>query len=254
PLALDYATALELVEACEDAGIVLAVNQNMRFDPSVVETKRLLAEGVLGESVFTTIDMRGIPHWQPWQEELQSATLKIMSIHHLDTIRHWHGDPEAVYCSTRPDPRTGFPHLDGICTSVLEYANGFRAVVIDDVWTGPAREGCPEALKIEYRLEGLDGLAIGELGWCQDPYTTPSSLKYASKGDEGFTAPGLEGSWFPDAFKGPMLDLLTSLRTGELPLLNGRDNLKTIALVEAAVISSREQRRVKISEVPQDNV
>ncbi|MCP5070679.1 MAG: Gfo/Idh/MocA family oxidoreductase, partial [bacterium] len=186
PLALDYAEALSVVEACEEAGIVLAVNQNMRFDPSVAETSRLLKSGRFGTPVFTTIDMRGIPHWQPWQEELKSATLKIMSIHHLDCIRHWHGDPEAVYCSTRPDPRTEFPHHDGICTSILEYADGFRAVIIDDVWTGPAHEGCPGDIRIEYRIEGSDGLAIGEIGWCQDPYTRPSSLRHAAKGDEAF--------------------------------------------------------------------
>ena len=249
PLALDYAEALSIVEECERAGIVLAVNQNMRFDPSVVEADRLLKSGRFGDPVFTTIDMRGIPHWQPWQAELQSASLKIMSIHHLDCIRHWHGDPEAIYCSTRPDPRTEFPHQDGICTSILEYANGFRAVVIDDVWTGPAQEGCPGDIRIEYRIEGTDGLAIGDIGWCQDPYTSPSSLRHAAKGDEGFTTAQLDGSWFPDAFKGTMLDLLTALQEGKSPMLNGRENLKTIALVDAAVRSSREQCRVRLNSI-----
>ena len=249
PLAPDYAAALSVVEACEAAGIVLAVNQNMRFDPSVAEASRLLQSGRFGDPVFTTIDMRGIPHWQPWQEELESATLKIMSIHHLDCIRHWHGDPEALYCSTRPDPRTEFPHQDGICTSVLEYADGFRAVIIDDVWTGPAREGCPSDLRIEYRIEGTDGLAIGEIGWCQDPYTSPSRLRHAAKGEDAFVTAELEGSWFPDAFGGTMLDLLTALRDGTNPMLNGRDNLQTMALVEAAVRSSQQQRRVRIEEI-----
>ena len=253
PLALDYAEAVSVVEACEGAGIVLAVNQNMRFDPSVVEASRLLKHGILGEPVFTTIDMRGIPHWQPWQEELQSATLKIMSIHHLDCIRHWHGDPEAIYCSTRPDPRTTFPHHDGICTGILEYADGFRATIIDDVWTGPAHEGCPADIRIEYRIEGTEGLAIGRIGWCQDPYTSPSTLRHAAKGDQDFISADLNGSWFPDAFGSTMLDLLNALRNDSAPSLNGRDNLKTIALVEAAVISSQEQRRVRLDEILQTN-
>jgi len=249
PLALGYAEALSVVEACEAAGIVLAVNQNMRFDPSVVVANRLLKAGHFGEPVFTTIDMRGIPHWQPWQAELESATLKIMSIHHFDCIRHWHGDPEAIYCSTRADPRTEFPHQDGICTSILEYADGFRAVVIDDVWTGPAHEGCPGDVRIEYRIEGTRGLAVGEIGWCQDPYTSPSSLRYAAIGDEDFVTAELDGSWFPDAFKGTMLDLLTALDEGKAPMLNGRDNLNTIALVDAAVKSSREQTRVRLDSI-----
>ncbi|MCP5068139.1 MAG: gfo/Idh/MocA family oxidoreductase, partial [bacterium] len=130
-----------------------------------------------------------------------------------------------------------------------EYADGFRAVIIDDVWTGPAHEGCPGDIRIEYRIEGTDGLAIGEIGWCQDPYTSPSSLRHAAKGDEAFVTAQLEGSWFPDAFGGTMGDLLTALRDGTSPMLNGRDNLLTIALVEAAVKSSQENRRVRIDEI-----
>lgn len=249
PLALDYQTARSLVEECEASGIVLAVNQNMRFDPSVVKTKELLDKGHLGDPVFASIDMRGIPHWQPWQAETGGATLRIMSIHHLDCMRHWLGNPTAIYCSSRPDPRTEFSHQDGICTSVLEWESGLRATIIDDVWTGPAHEGCPAKIKIEYRIEGLEGLAIGEIGWCQDPYTSPSSLRYACKGDNDFTTADLEGSWFPDAFGGTMNELLDALANSRLPSLSGRDNLHTLALVEAAVLSSTEQRRVELTEI-----
>ena len=251
PLALDYATARNLVETCKNKGIILAVNQNMRFDPSVLEASSLLNEGRFGDAVFTTITMRGIPHWQPWQAELESATLKIMSIHHLDCLRYWHGNPEAIYCSTRPDPRTTFPHHDGICTSILEYSDGFRAIIIDDVWTGPAHEGCPSDIHIEFRIEGTQGLAIGEIGWCQDPYTTPSTLRHAAIGDSKFTEANLKGSWFPDAFGGTMLDLLRAVKLQAPPTLSGCDNLKTIALVEAAVLSSTEKRRVLLDEILQ---
>lgn len=253
PLALDYAEARALVEACEAADIVLAVNQNMRFDPSVAAAGGLLNTGILGDPVYATIDMRGIPHWQPWQAELGSATLKIMSIHHLDCMRYWFGDPESVYCSTRPDPRTEFEHDDGICTSILEYASGLRAVIIDDVWTGPAREGCPGDIRIEYRIEGLDGLAIGGIGWCQDPYTSPSKLRYASKGDSDFIAPDLPGSWFPDAFGGTMGELLGALRGRREPTIGGRDNLRTMALLEAAVLSAKEHRPVALAEIEHPN-
>ncbi len=70
PLGVDYAEAVEAVAACEAAGIVLAVNQNMRYDPSVRAGKQLLAAGQLGEPILASIDMRAIPHWMPWQREL----------------------------------------------------------------------------------------------------------------------------------------------------------------------------------------
>ena len=249
PLALDLAEGRALVEACEAAGILLAVNQNMRHDPSVRAGKDLLESGQIGDPVFATIDMRGIPHWQPWQEEMGSASLKIMSIHHLDCMRFWFGEPERLFCSMRPDPRTTFPHEDGICTYVLEYSNGLRAVIIDDVWTGPAQEGCPGDVRIEWRVEGMNGVAIGDIGWCKDPYTSPSSIRHASKGDDDFKRPALEGSWFPDAFGGTMGDVFTALETGEPCALSARDNLGTLALIEAAQLSVHEHRAVSLSEI-----
>lgn len=249
PLGMNYAEALFAVEACARAGIVLAVNQNMRYDQSVRAGKTLLEAGVLGAPVFATIEMRGIPHWMPWQASLGWVTLRIMSIHHLDAFRYWLGDPERIYCSVREDPRTAFPHRDGICTYILEYADGLRAVGIDDTWTGPAKEGCPSEAYIRWRLEGLDGLAIGDIGWVKDPYTSRSTLRYARKGDVDFHHPTWKESWFPDAFVGTMAQLLVALEEGREPVISGRDNLKTMALVDAAYLSAESQRAVSLREV-----
>lgn len=249
PLALSYAEALDMVETCEAAGITLSVNQNMRYDPSVYAARKLLDTRFFGNPVFATIDMRAIPHWQPWQAETGSASLRIMSIHHLDCMRYWFGDPETIFCSTRPDPRTEFPHSDGICTSILEYSNGLRCVIIDDVWTGPVKEGCPGDIRIEWRIEGIDGLAVGSIGWCQDPYTTPSTMRYARKGDAAFQDFAPAASWFPNAFAGTMGQLLIALENGEAPAVSGRDNLQTIALVDAAVLSAAEHRVVSPAEI-----
>ena len=143
PLGVNYAQAKEIVAICEDAGITLAVNQNMRYDQSIRGCKDVLRRGYLGEPVLATIDMRAIPHWMPWQERQGWVTLRIMSIHHLDTFRYLFGDPLRVFASTRPDPRTAnkFAHEDGICLYILEYENGLRAASWDDVWAGPALEG-----------------------------------------------------------------------------------------------------------------
>jgi predicted dehydrogenase len=249
PLGMNYAQAVEAVMACEAAGITLAVNQNMRYDHSVRAAKTLLENGTIGEPILATIDMRGIPHWQPWQKDLGWVTLRIMSIHHLDAFRYWFGDPEWIFCSTRPDPRTDFPHTDGICTYILEYASGLRCVAIDDPWTGPAKEGCAADIHIQWRIEGLNGLAIGNLGWCQEPYTTPSTIQYASKGQHGFQAPVWPESWFPDAFIGTMADLLVALENGTQPAISGRDNLKTMALVDAAYLSAKLHRAVSIEQI-----
>lgn len=249
PLGSNYAEAVEAVRLCREAGITLAVNQNMRYDPAVRGAWNWMQQGGMGDPVFATIIMRGIPHWMPWQADQGWVTLRIMSIHHMDAFRYWFGDPKSIYASVRTDPRTRFPHEDGICTYILEYENGMRCVGVDDTWTGPAKEGCPADIGIEFRLEGLKGLAIGDIGWCQDPYTTPSTLKVASIGDTDFTQSDWAQSWFPDAFIGTMAQLLVALENNTAPVISGEDNLKTMALVEAAYQSAAERRSVDLSEI-----
>ena len=127
--------------------------------------------------------------------------------------------------------------------------NGLRCLAIDDTWTGPAKEGCPADIYLKWRIEGLNGLAIGDIGWVKDPYTSPSTIRFAAKGYSGFQSPVWQESWFPDAFAGTMGQLLIALETGTEPAISGRDNLKTMALVDAAYRSVEERRAVPLSEV-----
>lgn len=252
PLGVNYAEAVEVVRLCEQAGITLAVNQNMRYDQSVRACKCLLDRGVLGEPVFASIDMRAIPHWMPWQERLGWVTLRIMSIHHLDTFRYWFGDPVRVFASVRDDPRTSrkFAHEDGICLYILEYASGMRAASWDDVWTGPALEGAEKDIAIRWRVEGLEGLARGTIGWPDYPHPTPSTLDFTTTHQPGYWfQPRWREVWFPDAFVGTMAQLLCALEDNAEPEIGGRDNLKTMALVEACYVSAREHRAVEIHEI-----
>jgi len=252
PLGMNYAEACEIVTTCEQAGIVLSVNQNMRYDQSVRTCKYLLDQGVFGDPLFASIDMRAIPHWMPWQQRLGWLTLRIMSIHHLDTMRYWLGDPERVFCSFRADPRTTFSHQDGICLYILEFASGARASCWDDVWAGPAREGAASDIGIQWRLEGTTAMARGTIGWPSYPTRTPSTLDYTTieAGDQ-WISPRWDEVWFPDAFAGTMAQLLVALETETTPEISARDNLKTMALVDACYLSANEHRAVTLEEIEQ---
>ncbi|WP_435021702.1 Gfo/Idh/MocA family protein [Tundrisphaera sp. TA3] len=245
PLAMTAAEGREIVEACEAAGVVLQVNQNMRHDHSVRALKGLIDRGVLGDPVLATIEMRAVPHWMPWAEGGRSLSTFIMSIHHLDTFRYWLGDPARVLASTRPDPRTTFPHDDGINLTILEYANEARASAWDDVWAGPTRE----ELSVRWRFEGTRGLALGTIGWPGWPARVPSTIDWTTLDEPGvWHRPRWAEAWFPDAFAGPMAGLLIALETGTTPDIPGRDHLRTLALCEAVLAAAREHRVVDFAE------
>lgn len=122
-------------------------------------------------------------------------------------------------------------------------------MICDDVWAGPAREGAAEDLGIRWRVEGTTGLARGTIGWPHYPKRVPSTIDFTTNETGRWHQPRWDEVWFPDAFVGPMAELLTALETGSEPAMSGEDNLKTMALVDACYVSAREHRAVSPTEI-----
>src|SRR5579871_2971222 len=135
PIAPSLAEAQEIVRLCDEAGVTLAVNQNMRYDQSMRALKSLLDRDRLGTPVVAEIVMNARPHWQEFIRGYGRIAILNMSIHHLDVYRYLFGDPERIYASVRPDPSWDFPHEDGLAFYILDYADGLRAVGIDNCFT-----------------------------------------------------------------------------------------------------------------------
>lgn len=250
PLALDLATAEVLVAEARAAGKILSVNQNMRFDQSMRVLKQALDREALGTPVLASIEMRAIPHWQPFLREYGRLTLLNMSIHHLDVLRYLFGEVEAISTTVRADPRTDFPHKDGICISTLTFRSGLIALSLEDVWAGPRAEGYDGDIYIKWRVEGTSGIAQGTIGWPDYPHGSPSTFRYSSQTATGgkWVEPTWATRWFPHAFAGVMEQLQYALASGTQPILSAADNLATMALVEAAYRSADQGRTVKLSE------
>lgn len=248
PFAMNLEQGKKGVEACENAGVRLAVNSNMRYDQSMRAIKTILDAGYLGEPVIATIDMRAIPHWQPYLMGYDRLTILNMSIHHIDIFRYLFGDPNKVIASVRKDPRTQFDHTDGIALYILEYETGLRAASWDDVWAWPG-EGTEKDIYIKWRVEGTEGMAKGTIGWPYYPVPTPSTIDFTTKLEPGYWfRPRWSKLWFPDAFAGTMAQLMRAIEKDTEPEISGKDNLKTLALIDACYRSIDEERTVKVSE------
>ncbi|SNY90240.1 Predicted dehydrogenase [Cohaesibacter sp. ES.047] len=246
PLALSLEEAKKLRDEAKAAGKPLSVNQNMRFDQSVQSLKQILDEGIIGDPVFAQIDMHAIPHWQPFLRDYDRLTLSNMSVHHLDALRFLFGDPVEVTSLVRSDPRIEFDHTDGIVVTSLRFPSGLLALSLEDVWSGPREEGYVDDQFINWRVEGSLGVAKGTIGW---PTGAPSTLSYASTSHTNgqWVTPQWETMWFPHAFVGVMEQLQFALKSGTEPVLNVTDNVRTMALVEAAYQSIEESRSLRIN-------
>lgn len=249
PLAMNLQEAKIIVELCEEAGIYLGVNSNMRYDQSMRALKTILGRNYLGKPVLATIEMRAIPHWQEFLKKYDRVEILNMGIHHLDIFRYLFGDPEKITAVTRKDPRTKFNHIDGISQITYKYANDFMATTLDDVWAGP-EDDAEQDIYIKWRVEGLDGIAQGTIGWPKYPVPEPSTLDFTSKKfPRSWIKPRWDDVWFPDAFAGTMAQLLIAVENGEEPEVSGRDNLKTLAAVDAAYQSIKEERTIALADV-----
>jgi predicted dehydrogenase len=244
PMATTLDDARAIVEAGERAGRVLAVNQNGRWDPAIRACGELVRRGVFGQLVTASIEMRTR---QPWQEYWKDAELYPrlmllgMSIHHLDQFRYLFGDPEEVTAVTATYP--GQPWAgDSIAIYILRYASGLLATGFDDgfPWTRDWSE--------KYRIEGLDAIARGSIGWPTGGFST---LEYTTRDrPDSWISPAFSRKWFPDAFVATMGELFRAIETGGEPSISGRDNLRTLRLVEAAYRSAEERRTVRLEEIP----
>ncbi|MFC0330276.1 Gfo/Idh/MocA family protein [Paenibacillus sepulcri] len=248
PLAMNFGEAREIVELCGEAGIKLGVNSNMRYDQSIRALKTVLERGYLGEPVLATIEMRAIPHWQDFLANYDTIGILNMGIHHIDAFRYLFGDPEKITAVTRRDPRIKFKHIDGISQYSFQYGSELMATSLDDTWAWPG-EGAEKDIYIKWRVEGLEGMAQGTIGWPDYPKRTQSTMEFTTKqSPKEWFRPTWEGVWFPDAFQGTMAQLLRAVETDSEPEIGGRDNLRTMALVEACYKSIAEGRTVTFSE------
>ena len=248
PAAMSLEEVREIASIGKVLGIPIGVNSNMRYDQSMRALKYALDEGFLGKPVLATIEMRAIPHWQEFLKKYPLLEIYSMGIHHIDIFRYLFGDPEKITAICRTDPRTQFAHRDGIVQFTYKYNDGFMATSLDDVWAWP-NEPCEKDIYIKWRVEGLEGMATGTIGWPVYPQRQPSTLKLTTKQASGWIEPHWDTVWFPDAFVGTMASLLRAVETGTKPEIDIEDNIKTIACVEACYASIREERTVRLEEI-----
>jgi predicted dehydrogenase len=243
PVAFTLDEALQIVKLTNDAGVKLGVNHNMRYDQSMRALKTLLDRGDLGEAIVAEIVMNARPHWQEFIKPYGRIALLNMSIHHLDAFRFLFGDPDRIIASVRADPSHEFPHTDGLAFYILEYGDGLRAVSIDNCYSWA--DG-----RIQWRVEGTEGIAKGTIGWPDYPDGSPSTIEWTTRAMGGvWERPTWDARWFPQAFKGTMAQLMRAIQEDTEPEISGRTTIGTMALVEAAYRSAAEGRAVSPVEV-----
>ena len=231
-------------DLCRQRGLTAAVNFQLRYAPNNLGAVALAGAGLLGELHDIEIQVRTYTPWQLWTFLATAPRVEILyhSIHYLDLIRSWLGNPLGVYAKTVRNPQC--PALAATRTSmVLDYGEWKRVFIV----TNHGHDFGPEMQCSFVQWEGTGGAIRMEMGVNLDyPTGKPDTLAYAQRGSgAGWTSVPVDGNWFPDAFAGSMgaLQAYVEGSLGELPI-GFESAYETMALVEAAYRSS--ERRAEL--------
>jgi len=240
PFAPSSAIARELADLADAKGTVLAVNQQMRYDEGMAAAHRMMELGWLGQITSMTIKVDVWTDWSawPWICELDEVELWVHSIHYHDLVRFFLGEPESVYGVAGRTPGQ-LPRGETRTITTYSFAGGARALVTANHENSWGDESAT------FRLEGDHGAVRGTLGILYNyPSGRPDTLEVVSDRlpTDGWVPYPVTTRWIPDAFLGPMASVLAAVSGGPPPLTSARDNVSTLALVEAIYRSMRSGR------------
>jgi predicted dehydrogenase len=239
PLADSMASARQMIAASERAGKLYMVSQSRRYDARVLAFRQAIHEHV-GKLGILASDFFLGPHFGGFREQMQSPLILDMAIHTFDNARQISGeDPLSVYCREF-NPAWSWFNGDTSATAIIEMTGGLQ-YTYSGSWCA---QGLNTSWQSEWRAFGPRGAAT----W--DGEHDPVAARVT--GNEGFfhatekvTVPAASG--VAGGIAGSRGEFMESLRTGKTPQGECHDNIKSLAMVFAAMESSATDRRVDVT-------
>ena len=240
PLGETPAQTRQIQAICTEKNLVAAVNFQLRWAPFVLAARSLIAQGVIGDLHDMEVRVTVYTPWHLWPF-LQSAPYsEIMyhSIHYIDLVRAFLGEPQSVYAKSTKHP--SLPEMNGSRTTIIfDYGDMVRC----NVETNHHHEYGLRHQESYIKWEGTKGAIKATMGLLMNyPTGEPDAFEYCrlqSGQDPTWTPVAIDGTWFPDAFIGSMGSLMAYVEgtADQLPT-RVADAARTMAVADAVCRSS----------------
>lgn len=226
PFATDLATGERLVALANSAGVKIAVNQNGRWAPYFSYMRHAVRSELIGDIGSVHMVLNWDHTWTAGTpfEDIHHLMLYDFGIHWIDAARSFFQDADATAVSAMlakfPDQPIKPPMLANV---VVAFPDGMATIAFNGCSRFGARETCT--------ITGTKGTIHAVGGICDI-----ASVEIHTA--DGIATAQLEGSWFSDGFRGCMGELLCAIEENREPENSAADNLKSLALVFAAMKSA----------------
>jgi len=244
PFAASMTDAHAMVAACGSAGVPLMVHENFRWQSAIQAVGATLKRGEIGAPFWGRVSFRSaydVFTGQPYLAKGERFIIEDLGIHILDIARYLFGDVGGLTArKRRVNPKIAG---EDVATILLDHENGVTSVVDCSYATLLATEPFPETL---VEIDGTEGsirlnqayeLVVTNSRGVERRDVSPPLLPWASRPWHNIqeSVQTIQQHW------------VDCLRRGEEPATSGRDNVKTLALVEAAYESAKTCARVDVS-------
>jgi len=131
PLAIGLAHAIEMVRACESAGLVMGTNHHLRVASTHIAMRRIVRAGGVGQPLAaraTWCEYLPEEH-QTWrtQDQETGGVIFDLTVHTIDTLRFILGDDPKEVFSMKAASLVGRNNIEDQCQSVFHFSSGLIA-------------------------------------------------------------------------------------------------------------------------------
>lgn len=235
PLATSLADARSMVDACREAGVVLATNHHLRNSAAHRAMRDIVAGGRIGRPLAARLLHGGsLPeHLRGWRlndETAGAGAILDLTVHDTDLLRFILGDePESVVTAAQNGglARTG---IEDAAMSVVRFRSGLLASIFDSFTTPYVRTSV--------EIHGTEGSVVATDCMSQRPggmvtLVTAAGEERPVLAFENYYAVGVRA--FQSAIEG----------TGR-PSATGEDGLRSLAVALAAREAAKTGRAITI--------
>ncbi|WP_243229339.1 Gfo/Idh/MocA family protein [Microbacterium sp. CIAB417] len=232
PAAPTVATAMVQAAIAEASGELLMISQSRRYFPALHALRREVKG--LGAIGTVRTDFFKAPHFGGFRERMPHVLLVDMAIHAFDAARFLiDAEPVSVYCEEF-NPEWSWYEGAANAAAVFEFDGGIR-YVYNGSW-------CAPGLETSWNGSWRVSAAHGSAEWDGDG---PPVVHRPEAG--GAVPVPLETG--AQEIAGSLAAFVAALRTGRRPDGAASENLRSLAMVQAAVQSAETGQRVRIDDV-----
>jgi len=241
PFALTRQDAAACVQTCADYGVTLAVGFNWRFQPALLEIKRMLDDGALGKLLHIegnfcgpSVYRFGREHWRLDREEGPAGGMTGRGVHVVDAMLFLAGHIGTVYAqSSRRVLEYGIDDTTSMLFSFRNGASGYLGTVIATAET--------------WRMQVFGSSGWVEVGGVEHLPTWQMRASYVNPQDPQVNAHPQSASFpFVSTERAELEHFAAAVEERQPLAVAGGDELHGVAVLEAISESIRTAGAVKI--------